>query len=321
MKVLVTGAFGNIGWSATEELLRRGHDVRCFDLKTRENLRRAKKIKGEAESVLGDLRNPEDVALAVQDRDVVVHLAFVIPRLSSTGVNSEEEPRWAREVNVGGMRNLLQAMKAQPQPPRMLFSSSFHIYGYTQDQAPPRKITDLPQPVEHYAHHKVECEGLVRESGLTWSIFRLAAALPIRLIMDPGMFDVALDNRIEFVHTRDVGLAIANALEIDEAWGKVWHIGGGPACQLTQRELVERVLGTVGLRMLPEEAFPSQPYPTDWLDTVESQRVLKFQRYNLQDYLRDLRARLGFRRFFVWLFGPIIRAWLLSKSPLLTMKS
>jgi nucleoside-diphosphate-sugar epimerase len=320
MKVLITGAFGNIGWSATQELLQRGHDVRCFDLKTKDNLKLAKSIKGEAESVLGDLRNPEDVALAVQDRDVVVHLAFVIPRLSSTGVNSEEEPDWAREINVGGTQNLIQAILAQPQPPRMLFSSSFHIYGYTQDQVPPRKITDLPQPVEHYAHHKVECEQLVQESGLDWSIFRLAAALPLRLIMDPGMFDVSLDNRIEFVHTRDVGLAIANALEIEEAWGKVWHIGGGPACQLTQRQLVESVLGAVGLGMLPEEAFPSEPYPTDWLDTAESQRVLKFQRYTLQDYLRDLRARLGFRRLFVWLFGPIIRTWLLSKSPLMAAK-
>jgi len=320
MKVLITGAFGNIGWSATEELLSRGHDVRCFDLKTKENLKLAKKIKGEAESVLGDLRNPEDVALAVQDRDVVVHLAFVIPRLSSTGGNSEEEPEWAREINVGGTQNLIQAIKAQPKPPRMLFASSFHIYGYTQDQAPPRKVTDLPQPVEHYAHHKVECERMVRESGLDWTIFRLAAALPLRLIVDPGMFDVALNNRIEFVHTRDVGLAIANALEIEEASGKVWHIGGGPACQLTQRQLVEGVLGAVGLGMLPEQAFPSEPYPTDWLDTAESQRVLKFQRYTLQDYLQDLKGRLGFRRTLVWLFNPIIRSWLLSKSPLMAVK-
>jgi UDP-glucose 4-epimerase len=320
MKVLVTGAFGNIGWSTTEELLRRGHDVRCFDLKTKENLKLAKKIKAEAETVLGDLRNPEDVALAVKDREVVVHLAFVIPRLSSTGVNSEDEPEWAREINVGGTRNLLQAIQEQPHPPKILFASSFHIYGYTQDQAPPRKVTDTPHPVEHYAHHKVECERMVRESDLDWSIFRLAAALPLRLIMDPGMFDVSLDNRIEFVHTRDVGLAIANALEIEQAWGKIWHIGGGPACQLTQRELVESVLGAVGLGMLPDEAFPSEPYPTDWLDTTESQHVLQFQRYTLQDYVSDLRARLGFRRFFVWMFGPIIRAWLLSKSPLMAVK-
>jgi UDP-glucose 4-epimerase len=321
MKVLVTGAFGNIGRSAVDELLRRGHEVRCFDLKTKANMKVARRIKHEAESVLGDLRNPEDVAIAVRDRDVVVHLAFVIPRLSATGVNSEDEPEWAREINVGGTRNLIQAMKSQPHPAKLLFASSFHIYGCTQDQAPPRKVTDPPHPIEHYAHHKVECEGLVRESGLDWVIFRLAAALPVRLIFDPGMFDVSLDNRIEFVHTRDVGLAIANALEIEEAWGRTWHIGGGPACQIYQRDLVESVLDVVGLGMLPEEAFPSEPYPTDWLDTMESQKVLHYQRYTLQDYLQDLKSKLGFRRYFVRMLRPIIRAILLSKSPLLTARS
>jgi nucleoside-diphosphate-sugar epimerase len=321
MKVLVTGAFGNIGRSTVEEILSRGHDVRCFDLKTKANLREAKRIKQEAESVLGDLRNPEDVAIAVQDRDVVVHLGFVIPRLSATGVNSEDEPEWAREINVGGTQNLIHAMKAQPDPAKLLFASSFHIYGYTQDQAPPRKVTDIPHPVEHYAHHKVECERLVRESGLDWTIFRLAAALPVRLIFDPGMFDVGLDNRIEFVHTRDVGLAITNAMEIEEAWGRTWHIGGGPACQIYQRELVQEILEVVGLGMLPEEAFPSEPYPTDWLDTLESQQVLHYQRYTLQDYLQDLKSKLGFKRYFVRMFRPVIRAVLLSKSPLLAGRS
>jgi UDP-glucose 4-epimerase len=320
MKVLVTGAFGNIGRSAVEELLRRGHDVRCFDLKTKSNMREARRIKHEAESILGDLRNPEDVSIAVRDRDVVVHLAFVIPRLSATGVNSEDEPEWAREINVGGTRNLIQAMQSQPNPAKLLFASSFHIYGCTQDQTPPRKVTDTPHPIEHYAHHKVECETLVRESGLEWAIFRLAAALPVRLIFDPGLFDVSLDNRIEFVHTRDVGLAIANALEIEEPWKRIWHIGGGPTCQLYQRELVESVLDAVGIGMLPEEAFPSEPYPTDWLDTMESQQILHYQRYTLQDYLQDLKSKLGFRRYFVRMLRPIIRAILLSKSPLLAAR-
>jgi UDP-glucose 4-epimerase len=212
-------------------------------------------------------------------------------------------------------------MITQPHPTKLLFASSFHIYGYTQDLAPPRKVTDIPHPVEHYAHHKVECERLVRESGLDWTIFRLAAALPVRLIFDPGMFDVGLDNRIEFVHTRDVGLAIANALEIEEAWGRTWHIGGGPGCQIYQRELVQEILEAVGLGMLPEEAFPSEPYPTDWLDTQESQQVLHYQRYTLQDYLQDLKSKLGFKRHFVKMFRPIIRAILLSKSPLLAGRS
>jgi len=213
MKVLLTGAFGNIGSSTLNELLDRGHQVRCFDVKTRENMKAARKIKGKAEVFWGDLRSSEDVNEAVRGQEAVVHLAFVIPTLSSTGVSSEDNPEWAREINVGGTKRILEAMRAQPSPPKILFSSSLHIYGRTNDQPPPRLVTDPPKPIEHYAKHKVECEQLIRDSDLTWSIFRLGAALPVRLVVDPGMFDVPLDNRIEFVHTKDVGLAIAKCTQ------------------------------------------------------------------------------------------------------------
>ncbi|MGB3717151.1 MAG: NAD(P)-dependent oxidoreductase [Candidatus Promineifilaceae bacterium] len=316
MRVLLTGAFGNVGTSALNELIERGHQVRCFDVPTRANIKKSKKIKGKAEIFWGDLRHLEDVTAAVKDQDVVVHLAFVIPTLSATGVSSEADPEWARNINVGGTRLLLEAMKAQSKPPEILFSSSLHIYGRTNDLPPPRKITDPVQPIEHYAKHKVECEQMIRESGLTWAIFRLGAVLPVRLVIDPGMFDVPLDNRIEFVHTRDVGFAIANALEDDRVWGKIWHIGGGPRCQLYQREIVEGVLNAVGMGVLPDEAFTSVPFPTDWLDTSESQEVLNFQRHTLQDYIDEVVAMLGFKRHLVRLFRPLIRTWLLSKSPL-----
>jgi nucleoside-diphosphate-sugar epimerase len=314
MRVLLTGAFGNIGSVALDELIRRGHRVRCFDLRTKANEKAARRHSGAIEVVWGDLRRPEDVAAAVRDQDAVVHLAFVIPTLSATGVGSEEAPEWAREINVGGTRNLIEAIKAQPRPPKLLFTSSLHVYGLTQDQPPPRTVDDVPHPVEHYAHHKLECEQMVKQSGLQWAIYRLGAALPVRLIMDPGMFGVALNNRIEFVHSRDVAIAIENGLENEAIWGRTWLIGGGPSCQLYQRQLVEEVLETVGIGMLPEEAFTRKPFATDWLDTTESQRVLKFQRHTLTDYLSDLRKKLGARRFFVQMFRPLIRLWLMRKS-------
>ncbi len=265
----------------------------------------------------GDLRNPQDVTAAVQGQDVVVHLGFVIPtNLSATGVSSEDDPVWARAINVDGTRNLLEAMKAQARPPKMLFTSSLHVYGRTHDQPPPRTVDDPPQPIEEYAKHKVECEHMVRESGLTWTIFRLAAALPVRLVLDEDMFNVPLDNRIEFVHTRDVGLAIANALENDRVWGSTWLIGGGPDCQLYQRDIVAGVLEAIGVGMLPEEVFTDVPYPTDWLDTAESQELLQFQRRTLDDYIEDVKDLLGFRRHLIVAFRPLIRRWLVSKSTL-----
>ncbi|NIM96192.1 MAG: SDR family NAD(P)-dependent oxidoreductase [Anaerolineales bacterium] len=315
MKVLLTGAFGNIGSNTLNTLIDRGHQVTCFDVKTKANKKAAKKLHRKARVVWGDLRNKEDINQAMKDQDIVVHLAFVIPHLSVTGKGSEEFPEWAREINVDGTRNLIDVMKAQSKPPKLLFSSSLHIYGKTHDQPPPRTVDDPPQPIEHYAFHKVECEQMVRESGLQWTIFRLAASMPVRLVLDPGMFEVPLDNRIEFVHNKDVATAIANALEINEVWGKTWLIGGGPDCQYYQREIYESVMDAVGIGMLPEEAFTKEPFPTDWLDTSESQRVLQFQIRTLQNYVEDVKASLGFRRFFVRLFRPFIRSLLLSQSP------
>jgi UDP-glucose 4-epimerase len=297
MKVLLTGAFGNIGTSTLEELLAQGHQVRAFDLRTRANERTARKFNGQTEVIWGDLRCRSDVAAAVRDQDIVIHLAFIIPKLSTTGFGCEDYPDWAREVNVGGTQNLLEAMQAQPHPPKLLFASSYHIYGRTHHLPPPRTVADPVEPIEHYAQHKVACEQMIRASGLEWAILRLAASLPIAMKLDPGMFDVPLDNRMEYVHTRDVGLAFANAVSSSDVWGKVLLIGGGPRCQYLYREITDRVLDGLGVGPLPGEAFTSTPFATDWLDTRESQRLLHYQRYTLDDYVRDMRSALGARRF------------------------
>lgn len=315
MNVLVTGAFGNVGTSTVKELIRQGHSVCCFDVRTRANERTARKLGAQVKVVWGDLRCAEQVVAAVRDQDVVIHLAFIIPKLSATGFESEEHPDWAREINVDGTRNLIEAMAAQPQPPRLLFASSYHIYGRTHHMPPPRTVKDPVQPIEHYARHKVEAEQMIRSSGLEWAILRLAAVLPIAMKMDPGMFDVPLDNRMEYVHTQDVGLAFANAVSSRDVWGKTLLIGGGPRCQYTYREITTKVLAGMGVDMLPDEAFGSTPFPTDWLDTAESQRLLQYQRYTLDDYVQHMQALMGFRRHLVRAFRPLIRYFLLKQSP------
>ena len=41
MKVLLTGAFGNIGFSTLQTLLQQGHSVRCFDKRNRQAEKKA----------------------------------------------------------------------------------------------------------------------------------------------------------------------------------------------------------------------------------------------------------------------------------------
>jgi hypothetical protein len=66
--------------------------------------------------------------------------------------------------------------------------------------------------------------------------------------------------------------------------------------------------------MLPEEAFGATPFPTDWLDTAESQQLLQYQRHTLEDYVRDMRAELGARRHLIRLFRPLARYLLVKQS-------
>lgn len=315
MKVLLTGAFGNVGVSALDELLRQGHPVRCFDLPTAANRRTARCYGSRIELCWGDLRRPEEVEAAVAGVDVVVHVAFILPKMSATGIESEERPDLAYAVNVEGTANLIAAMEKQPAPPRLIFTSSLHVYGRTQHLPPPRRVDEPVHPIEHYARHKVQCEQMIRASGLRWSILRLAATLPLSLKLDPGMFDVPLDNRMEYAHTRDVGLALANAVGSDAIWGRTLLIGGGARCQFVFGEIVEAILGSMGLEMLPPEAFATAPFATDWLDTEESQRLLHYQTRTLGDYLVDMKRMLGPRLPFVKLFRSAVRRSLLAQSP------
>jgi nucleoside-diphosphate-sugar epimerase len=315
MKILLTGAFGNIGKSTLLGLIAQNHKVRCFDIKTKRNVKVARPFLDRVEIFWGDLRNRDQVDEAVRDIDAVIHLAFVIPKLSATGVGSEDKPDWARAVNVGGTKNLIEALKTQPQHPRIVFASSIHVYGNTQHMPPPRTPDEPVNPVEHYARHKVECERMVRDSGLEWSILRFAAAPPYSVNMDPAMFDVPLNNRIECVHTRDVGTAAANAVGSSEVWGKILMIGGGPKCQIYYRDMVRILLGTMGVRNLPDSAFCTKAFAVDWMDTRESQRLLKYQQRDLADFADELKDLLGLRRLAVRLFEPFVRRWLLNKSP------
>lgn len=315
MKVLLTGAFGNVGVSTLDELLKQGHAVRCFDLRTRTNERTARRYRGRIEVVWGDLRRPADVQAAVAGVDVVLHVAFIIPKMSHTGIESELRPDWAEAVNVGGTRHLIRALETQPAPPALIFTSSLHVYGRTQHLPPPRTVRDPVHPIEHYARHKIECEEMIRASRLRWTILRLAATLPIALKLDPGMFDVPLDNRMEYVHTRDVGRALAHAVSSDAIWGKTLLIGGGPRCQHYFGDIVARIMTSLGLDMLPPEAFATVPFATDWLDTAESEALLRYQTRTLDDFLKDMTRLMGPRLPFVRLFKAAVQKALLAQSP------
>ncbi len=319
MRILVTGAFGNVGLSTVQALLEQGQTVRCFNQKSKKTEQKARLVQGKAEIIWGDIRDRQAVAEAMQGQDVVIHLAYILPPVV------DEQPKLAQEVNVGGTRNVIEAAQAQSQPPKILFISSLDVFGMTQDQEPPRRVTDPVKVTDEYTRHKIESEEMVQSSGLEWAIFRLSDVPPLEArSIHPIMYTIPLNTRFEVMHTHDVGLAIANGVQ-HAIWGKIWLIGGGPRCQIRYRDYLYRSLEQIGIQPPPDDAFApdSKPYRTDWLDTEESQALLHYQRHTFDEIMRDVAEAIrprGVAALLLPLLRPLIRRRMLQMSPYLKEK-
>jgi len=313
VRVLLTGAFGNVGLPTVKELLQHGHRVRCFDVPSRRARRLAREFGSRIEVLWGDIRDARRVHEAVAGQEAIVHNAALIPPLS------ESAPELAAAINVGGTRSLIAAAEASPASPSLIFSSSVSVFGAAQHLPPPRRASDPVVATDHYTRHKLECEAMLRASRLRWLILRLGVVLdPEARAANPEalrlIFDKALDNRMEYVHPADVARAQVRALECPEAWGKVLLIGGGRSCQIRQRDLFEALFAALGLGGVPATAFGQEAYYTDWMDTEESQRLLRYQRYSFSDYRLDLHRRMRHLRHALWPVRPLARRYLLGYS-------
>ncbi len=319
IKVLLTGAFGNVGLSTIEELLKKGYLIRIFEVFNKKNSHLAKKFSNpNIEIVWGDIRDNKAVEQAIENMAVVLHVAGIIPPLA------DKLPEFAESVNVGGTLNIIKAIEKQQKKPKLVFTSSISVYG-DRLQNPFITLSDplTPSKGDHYAEQKIKCESLIRKSSIEFAIFRLSYITSLdKLQLDPIMYDVPLDTCLEICDTKDVGLALANAVENKDIWGETLHIGGGEKCRTTYREYLTRMLGLFGVGeiKLPKDAFATGNFHCGYLTIEKSQKILNFQRLTLKDYYRQVKEKVKGRRFWGRLFQPIARFYVLSRSPYLKQK-
>ncbi len=311
-RVLVTGAFGTVGPWTLDALLATGADVTVFELDTPRGRTLAKRYAGRVRVVWGDLRDAEAVAAVVPGHDVVAHMAFILTP------TTEERPEFAEAINLGGTRHVIAACQQASPQPRLLFSSSVEVFGKNRHLPGPRSAADPVQVTSVYTGHKVACEQLVRDSGLDWLIVRFGAVIDIALgNSHPLMFEFPLDVRFEVVHPADAARAVAHAVTRDAPWGdgKTLLIGGGPTCQTTYGDFLNRMLTALGVGALPAEAFTQEDYPSDWMDTTESEALLGFQQHSLDDILTQVAAKMGWRSWLMPVVRPLARRSILKLSP------
>lgn len=130
-KILVTGADGFIGSHLTEELMKRGHDVRAFVYYNSFNSwgwldTLPPGMARELDVFAGDIRDPNGVAKAIEGCDVVFHLAALIAIPFSY-----HSPDAYVDTNIKGTLNVLQAARRFGTE-RVVVTSTSEVYGTAQ---------------------------------------------------------------------------------------------------------------------------------------------------------------------------------------------
>jgi CDP-paratose 2-epimerase len=128
-RTVITGGAGFIGSNLAHRLLLSGQRVLIFDRLSRpcveKNLEWLLKSHGNLLDVeIADVRSAAQLQLAVRDAGAVFHFAAQVAVTSSL-----DDPIDDFEINARGTLNLLEALRASPTPPPMMFTSTNKVYG------------------------------------------------------------------------------------------------------------------------------------------------------------------------------------------------
>lgn len=234
---LVTGGAGFLGHLIGRHLLDRGERVRLLDVWEDPSKPAA------AEFMLGDVRDRQKMASALQGVHVVHHAAALVPLTKSGGLF------W--EVNVEGSRIVAEeAVKAGVEA--FIHISSSAIFGAPQEC--PITETTPPQPIEIYGRGKLAGEQAVmqvcRNAGLPLIVIRPRTILGEgRLGIFQILFEWMAEGRniyvigdgnikFQFIHALD--LMTAYGLALDARKPGIYNVGTDRFGTL--REALERLI-------------------------------------------------------------------------------
>ncbi|CAH2077054.1 unnamed protein product [Thlaspi arvense] len=125
MKIVVTGSTGYLGARLCHALLRRGHSVRALVRRTSDLSILPPESDNDAfELAYGDVTDYRSLTEAFSGCDIVFHAAALVePWLP--------DPSRFVSVNVGGLKNVLEAVKETKTIQKIIYTSSFFALGST----------------------------------------------------------------------------------------------------------------------------------------------------------------------------------------------
>ena len=326
MRILITGAFGNIGKAVIEEASKRHHEVIVFEIENKKTRKDARKYREKIKDVFfGDIRNFGDVNKAVRECDAVIHLAAIIPPVS------KKHRELTMTVNYGGTVNLINAIKEIKRTIPFIFTSSASVMGPTQLQ---NKLVGRNDPLVitgNYEESKVKCEDFLKENADNYLIFRLAGVLPTFSALSflsalpylEEIFDMHPDMRLEMIMAEDVATALVTGGEKLKSGvtpkNQAYILGGGEknGWRLRGGEFLSLLFGSLSL-LVPDQKYFTQDintYHLDWYDTAEAQQEFDFQNHAIDEYFKHMKKTFRVFKLPVILFRKIIMNKIVKMSP------
>jgi len=268
--VFLTGATGQMGGAALKELLSRRDrfNVTILARPSRTNIKKLKRYESDpaVHIVWGDLCRYEDVLKATEGADFVLHVGGMVSPAA------DAQPEKTMKVNIGSARNVIRAVKAQPDPDRIgvVYVGSVAQVG---QHTPPHHWGRIGDPLftsemDWYSVSKCLAEWEFAESGFKkWVSVRQTGMLYPDLLKkanNPIVFHTPFNNVLEWSTVEDSGRVLANCCEDDvpeEFWRSFYNLSSGPSFRLTNYEFEKKLLGAIGCPP-PEKVFDTKWFAT-----------------------------------------------------------
>jgi nucleoside-diphosphate-sugar epimerase len=333
---IVTGGFGLLGTEVVLRLIRKGRRVLVLEhprncrpaLSVRRLIRSLSRSIGQAAAgrlltVLPCDFSKEDEPQRTLDLNFdrlfpgvvprsVLHCAALIPPAA------DRRPAYAEKINIAASSSLIAWVRKRCPETPVVYTSSISVYGDRRG-TPPIAVGDplRPSPGDEYAVQKAAAEDLFRSSGLPWRILRMTYLVSAgKLSPDPLMFEMPLNTHLEVCHIRDASAAVVSAAGCPDADRRIFNIAGGPSCRTGYREYLYQMFTIFGLApaYISEGLFSTSPFHCGYMDTSDSQAVLRYQHTSLLDYYMEVYRKKNRLRPFIRLFRGIVWRRILKGS-------
>ena len=312
--VLVTGATGNMGRAVVDALLLQPSiSLRVLvrpEEKDHPVIRRLRKHK-DIDYAWGDLTDAASINQAVAGADIVLHMGALVSPLAD-----ELPPAVVEKVNVGGTRNVVAAIKGQPNADdiRLVYIGTV---AETGSRNAPIHWGRTGDPIctgfnGHYAGTKAKGEAIVAESGLKhWVSIRQTgmAHYDMWKTQGPIMFHNPPNGVMEWSTVEDSARLMA-ALCGDDVpehfWRHFYNIGGGASARLVNHELMVNMMAAMGVkdfrRLLNPKWLATRNFHGQWyLDSDRLHELVPYRHTTIQDFFAELPRRIP------WIVRTIMR--------------